>query len=273
MSAISDIIKTSRPAGWIIVPFIFLLGFSPTGARLTFLPILQILMLSFPYSLFLYGTNDIYDYETDRLNPRKKLIEGVKLNPTHRPIIKRASMIVACLLIATSVLTLNTANIFGMLSLLFVSYYYSAPSIRLKERPPLDSLSNGAGFLSVFLIGYSFGGTILEIPLKAYLIAACVTGLHAFSTIMDYSTDKKVGQKTFSIAFGKRTAALFALATITLTLTVVKFETAALRYYLAFCSLLFLASSVNPSEKLASIFFKMIFIGFIVTAIVFLTIN
>ena len=84
------LLKTSRPIGWIIAPLVFLVGLSYSGADLSFLPILQMLLLSFPYCLFVYGINDVYDYESDKLNPRKKFIEGVKLKPIHHPLIKKA---------------------------------------------------------------------------------------------------------------------------------------------------------------------------------------
>jgi 4-hydroxybenzoate polyprenyltransferase len=37
-------------------------------------------------------------------------------------------------------------------------------------------------------------------------MTAMVMGFHAYSTIMDYSVDKKIGVKTFATIFGKRNA-------------------------------------------------------------------
>ena len=43
-------------------------------------------------------------------------------------------------------------------ALLLVAWCYSVPPVRLKERPPLDSLANGLGyFLLPFVMGYSLG--------------------------------------------------------------------------------------------------------------------
>ncbi|MFQ5788108.1 MAG: UbiA family prenyltransferase, partial [Thermodesulfobacteriota bacterium] len=141
---------------------------------------------------------------------------------------------------------------------------------RFKERPPLDSVSNGILFFLVFLIGFSFGGSIYEIPLKIYLVGVCVMGIHSFSTIMDYSIDKMAGHKTFAVVFGKRTAALFASAVFLLTYFFAKIGSMVINFYLNFCILLFFLSFILSSEKLASFIFKLIFVGFILTAVSFL---
>jgi 4-hydroxybenzoate polyprenyltransferase len=133
------------------------------------------------------------------------------------------------LLLLTSFLTLNIANIVGMVLLAFLSYFYSAPLLRFKERPPLDSFANGVGYFFLpFLLGFSFsfsfGGSIInnfDVWVDIILITFCVLGFHAFTSIADYTADKKAGYKTFATVFGKRSAAFFALLTFIITLFVV----------------------------------------------------
>ena len=150
------------------------------------------MLLSVPYCIFLYGINDIYDYETDKINPRKGdlkgggFLEGIKLEPAYHSYIKRVSFLVISLLFLTSFLTLNIANILGMLLLVFFSYFYSAPPLRLKERPPLDSFTNGIGYFFLpFLLGFSFGeGSIINVGIDVWvgyiLLTVCVMGIHAY---------------------------------------------------------------------------------------------
>ncbi|MER3447377.1 MAG: hypothetical protein C4291_11300 [Candidatus Dadabacteria bacterium] len=261
------LVKISRPPGWIAAPLVFLIGLFYSGARLSPLSVLQILLLSFPYCILLYGINDIYDYKSDTLNPRKK---SIKLDPKYHFIVKRVSSIVALLLITGSLLTLNVSNILSTISLLFFSYYYSAPPLRFKERPPLDLFSNGVLFFIVFSIGWSFGRSVFDIPAKIYFVSGCVMGIHSFSTVMDYTIDKEVGDKTFAVILGKRAASVFALVPFILTLMFSKIGRASINYYVAFCTLLFLIASIFPSERLAFLLFKLIFIGFVVTALIFL---
>lgn len=263
----SILIKISRPIGWITAPLVFSIGLFYSGAKLSPLPLLQILLLSFPYCILLYGINDIYDYKSDTLNPRKT---SIKLDPRYHFIVKRASLFVGLLLITSSFLTLNLSNIISIIWLIFFSYYYSAPPLRFKERPPLDSFSNGALFFIVFSIGWSFGRGVSDIPAKIYFVSGCVMGIHSFSTVMDYTIDKEVGDKTFAVIFGKRAASVFALVLFVSTLIFSKIGRASINYYIAFCSLLFLTASIFPKEKLAFLLFKLIFVGFIITALIFL---
>lgn len=270
------LLKTSRPAFWVVAPLIFVIGFIFSGARLEgfpVLPLIQILMLSFPYCIFLYGINDVYDYESDRINPRKKDVEGVKLEPKYHSLIKNASWIIVLLLILSSLLTFNITNITGMALLLFFSYYYSAPPLRLKEIPPFDSISNGIlYFLAPFFIGYGFGGNILEIPLKIYLISIGALAMHTVSTIVDYSYDKKVGDKTFAVVFGKRAAAIFGAICFAVVLFFANIQTAIVNYYLMLCIILSLVAAIYPSEKLMGMFSKIYFLGFVAAGIWYLII-
>jgi len=267
MNKFTLLIKTSRPLGWILAPLIFLLLSFGLKIETGFLFILQMILMSAPYSLFLYGVNDIYDYESDKLNPRKKLIQGIKQNRSDHLFIKRAAFISAGLLALSSLITLNLINILAMALLLFFSYFYSAPPIRLKERPPLDSISNGIILFSLFLLIISFSNSGFSIPFKIYLITLGVIGIHVFSTIMDYSADKKVGDKTFAVIFGKRTAAIVAFIIFALIFIFGNFETSMINYYLIFCSALFFITIIFPREKLGSLFFKLVYFGFILAGV------
>ncbi len=156
-----------------------------------------------------------------------------------------------------------------MLLLIAVSYYYSAPPIRLKERPPLDSISNGILFFLAFSLGYSFGNQIWDIPLKIYFVAIGVMGIHSFGAVMDYSVDQAAGHRTIAVVFGKRAASMFSCLAFLSALLFANIERPYINYYFAFCSTLFLISAIFPSEKLAAFLFKLIFAGFIVAALPF----
>lgn len=185
------LVKVSRPFLVLLPPLIFLASFFYSGASLGLPSIIQLILLSFPFCVFLYGINDIYDYESDKLNKRKNALEGIKLGKKDHLFIKNSSFIVVLLLIISSLFTFNLFNILSMLLLIFVSYYYSAPPLRFKERPPLDLISVALAFLALIWLGYSFGGTLINIPHKAYFIPFLAIGMNAFCTIMDYSSDKK----------------------------------------------------------------------------------
>ena len=85
---------------------------------------------------------------------------------------------------------------------------------------------------------------------------------------MDYMADKAAVQRTIAVVFGKRAASIFSCAAF---LSAYLFANIGRQYinYLAFCSLIFLISAIFPSEKLAAFLFKLIFLGFIITALLF----
>jgi len=151
---------------------------------------------------------------------------------------------------AVSLLTLNPANIFFSLAMLVLSYVYSSPPWRLKTRPPLDvGVAGIIGFLAPFALGYSFVDDAMKLPLQSYGFAVCVMGFHAFSTLMDLSVDRQVGDRTFGVAFGRHWAAgfpaLICLAGIFFVHVVY------VKIFFLFCTLLFLLAMRIPSERFA----------------------
>ena len=275
------LIAVSRPAGWFSFPLFFLMGSVSSGSTtITPLFISQILLLSFPFCIFGYGLNDIYDYESDKINARKGLFEGIVLQPEYHSFVKHVAFFSISLLFFTSLLTLNIFNILAVVLIVSLGYFYSAPPVRLKERPPLDSITNGIGyFFAPFFLGFSFSGSIFLNAGKGILwigvclITAVVMGFHAYRTIQDYDVDKKIGVKTFATVFGKRGASFFALLVSILALffanSPILFKPVT-DYYLGLCSLLFFITLVLPSEKLAKRGFFWLWVGFFLWPIIWL---
>ena len=87
------LIKTSRPIYWLIQPLIFTVCLFYSGADLNYISIIQLILLSFPLSLIIYGINDIYDFESDQINPRKRLVNGIVLKQENHKRIKTVSYI------------------------------------------------------------------------------------------------------------------------------------------------------------------------------------
>jgi 4-hydroxybenzoate polyprenyltransferase len=141
---------------------------------------------------------------------------------------------------------------------LVLAYTYSTPPWRLKVRPPLDVVSAGIiGFLAPFALGFSFVDDAKSLPPQAYYFTLCVMGFHAFSTIMDYSVDKNMGDRTFAVACGKRATALFPAAVFLGSLVAV--NTPYVRVFFLACAALSLAVALFPSERLARYSFLAMF--------------
>ena len=264
------LLKVSRPPLWLALPLVFCLGLAYGQRGLTFpgfhftsLMILQMLMLSFPVCLFTFGLNDISDYKSDKINPRKRGMEGMLLPDKYHRLVMISALLAALVFFLIAICTANLINIFYAVTIVVLSYVYSAPPWRLKTRPPLDAISGGViGFLAPFAMGYSFVDDATALPFHAYCFTLCVMGLHAFSTIMDYDVDKLSGDKTFAVAFGKRAAALSP--TIVFFITLFFIHVTYVKIFFVLCIFLFIIILFVPSERMARYAFLSIFMGAII---------
>ncbi|MBU0992866.1 MAG: UbiA family prenyltransferase [Proteobacteria bacterium] len=262
------LLKISRPSFWIIVPTSFLIGLSfgshglsYAGFRFTPVMIVQMVLLSFPFCLFTFGLNDIYDLKSDKKNPRKSgqslvsaLTEGIVLNNPDRDksVIYTVSCLTAIAMTVSALLSRNMINLFYTISLITLSFTYSTPPWRLKTKPPLDSVVAGAMIsLCPIGMGYSLVDNSIFIPSQIYVLTFATMGFHAFSTIVDAEPDKQAGDRTFAVVFGRRAAAFFAAVTVftgALSIKSIKFQ------FIAGCYImLFLYTSIRPSAKSARI--------------------
>jgi 4-hydroxybenzoate polyprenyltransferase len=184
-----------------------------------------------------------------------------------RAFIWRASLAMMPLVVLGACLTRNWHNIIATVSLVLIAWLYSVPPARLKERPPLDSLANVVGyFLLPFVMGYSLGADPRAMPLRYYLLALCVCGIHALATAADYEADRAAGHRTLAVAFGRRTAATVAFAAFFITWVAADFHGAAVRVFIAICMVDTAAAMFFPRPRVIAAACAVVFIGFMVAA-------
>ncbi|MFH1294702.1 MAG: UbiA family prenyltransferase [Candidatus Aenigmatarchaeota archaeon] len=201
----------SRPLLWCIFLLVFLLGMAAGEASVSLISVIQAVSLTVPLGLFCNGLNDVYDYSTDRKNRNKGKLRGLPLNPEGGEAIKWASAVCCIIVLAVSLAAGNVANVVGVLSIIAIGYAYSVPLIRLKDRPPFDSISSGICFFFLpFLIGASYGNLAVAFQTPALLLTLVGMGMHSLAALADYTADKESGSKTIAVAFGPRAAAVFA---------------------------------------------------------------
>lgn len=228
--------------------------------------------LSFPANLVAYGINDVFDFETDRINPRKHAkgeIEGMVLEPKNHPFVLKMVHIFSCVILATTLFTRNFLNILGISVSLILSYAYSMPPVRLRERPPFDSISIGVIVFCLFLAGFSYNKTMHDLTLRKCILEIAFIAFHAFTTIMDYSSDKATKTKTFPVVYGKRGTALFSFSFNILILLFfsVSFMT---KLSLLVGTLSYFAVIIFPREELARIFFYFMGINNLIIVVVWI---
>jgi lycopene elongase/hydratase (dihydrobisanhydrobacterioruberin-forming) len=230
MPYISALINTYRPILLPVPPIIFGLAFFLSGGILSPIVILQILIITFLAPILVFGINDVFDHETDKLNPRKatKLLDEITIKRNHKTIIF-GSIAVSILLILSSFLTLNFNNLVFMSIALSVAWLYSTPPIQLKTKPLGDIFSNILGLLSIAGLGASFGSlyTLFQIIpperivgiILALIMASLIAGL------ADFNSDQATGQTTTAVFIGKKMTAILGLLA-TLPLGLINFQEA-----------------------------------------------
>lgn len=200
---LSTILKISRPRFWFYLAGPYLIGLAAAadswGEAWSMPSLIWGLFWLLPANLLLYGVNDINDYATDRRNPKKKLYEQL-VKPDQFADLKRAILIATLpffpMLFVSGRLAVGILYLF-----LGLAYFYSAPPIRAKSIPFLDSVFNIL-YILPGLFGYVLAGGS-ELSPKAMVAAACwCLAMHAFSAVPDITVDRKAKIHTVGTTLG-----------------------------------------------------------------------
>lgn len=205
-------ISISRPRFWLYLAGPFAIGVLAAAPAFSALIRLDLLLFFFyflfPANLLIYGVNDIFDFETDRLNPKKQGYETAVSPEVHRRL--SFAILLANLPFLFFLPLIPRGAIIAFLLFLFLGVFYSAPPIRAKARPFLDSLFN----ILYFMPGV-FGWLLLtpRLPPLSLLVAAglwCVA-MHAFSAVPDITADRDAKLSTIATTLGARGTILLCL--------------------------------------------------------------
>lgn len=183
----------------------YLLGFLFSGGSLALPSLLHSVNFLFFLTianLYLYGVNDYFDRETDALNPKKgskeHLLKDAELKQLRFLLILTA--IISVLLLAAQP---NRVSQLLFALYLFLATFYSAPPLRFKAKPFLDSASNILYALPGFL---AYAVAVARFPsMEVVLLGLCWTAsMHLFSAIPDIHADKQAKLTTTAVLLGYR---------------------------------------------------------------------
>ncbi|CAN5125681.1 prenyltransferase [soil metagenome] len=197
---------SSRPLSWINTAFPFAAAYLLSARELDVTLIVGTIYFLIPYNLAMYGINDVFDYESDLRNPRKGGVEGALLDRRmHRPTIIAAiatnvPFLVYLVLVGSPLSWLVLAvSVFAVIA-------YSAPVLRFKERPFLDSITSSTHFVSPAVYGLVLAGAVFTPQLWAVLGAFFLWGAasHAFGAVQDVIADREGGIASIATVIGAR---------------------------------------------------------------------
>ncbi|WP_276250369.1 prenyltransferase [Haloarcula rara] len=193
----------SRPRFWLYQggPVVVAVTYAADGPGELFSPLAIALFLYFtiPANVFLYGVNDVFDRDIDQVNPKKD--EG-------REVSYRGDRVVVAAIVASGLLAagflpwLPTLGAVALLAWAALSIEYSAPPLRFKTTPFLDSLSNGL-YILPGVVAYA---AIEGVAPPATAVAGAwlwTMGMHTFSAIPDIEPDREAGIETTATFLGE----------------------------------------------------------------------
>jgi len=213
------LLKIARPRFWIylIGPYLIgsVLAFEPAQVVFQWQFWLGFFYFTLPANLLIYGVNDIFDYETDKLNPKKQKYEQL-VTPREHSILWTWVLITNIPLLIALYL-INPLTLFGLLGFLFLGVEYSATPIRAKAKPFLDSVFN---ILYVFpgIIGYTLFAENLDLDWRLLLSAGLWTmAMHTYSAIPDIEADRDSKTPTIATILGPKLTLVYCFVCYTLS--------------------------------------------------------
>ena len=215
---------SSRPLSWINTAFPFAAAYvltaasTPRGGAATpassfdfstvpwLVAIVGSVFFLVPYNLAMYGINDVFDYESDLRNPRKGGVEGALLDRgMHRPTLV-ASVVTTVPFLVFLVAVGGPLSALVLAVSMFAVVAYSAPRLRFKERPFVDSVTSSTHFVSPAVFGLVLAGAAFTPALWALLGAFFLWGMasHAFGAVQDVLADREGGIASTATVIGAR---------------------------------------------------------------------
>jgi 4-hydroxybenzoate polyprenyltransferase len=196
------LLTLSRPRFWLYLAGPVIVGVT-AAARAPgelFDPLAVALFAYFllPANLFLYGVNDVFDADVDADNPKK---DGKEARWRGGRAVVAAVAVSGVLGVGLFAATPTIAWPY-LVGFFVLAVEYSAPPLRFKTTPFLDSASNGLYILPGAAAFAALTGT--HPPWPALVGAWLWTmGMHTFSAIPDIEPDREAGIRTTATVLGE----------------------------------------------------------------------
>jgi 4-hydroxybenzoate polyprenyltransferase len=204
---LSRLVVVSRPRFWlylagpVAVGVVYGVTFGDGGRPADLFAPLPIALFAYfllPANVFLYGVNDAFDADVDRVNPKKDGEYERRFRGD--PVVALGVAVAAGLGIAVVAAAPPVARPW-LVGFLALAVAYSAPPFRFKTSPGLDSVSNGLYVLPGAAAYAAVAGT--------HPPALAVAGgwvwsmaMHTFSAVPDIEPDREAGIRTTATVLG-----------------------------------------------------------------------
>lgn len=214
---LARLIHVSRPVLWVNTIGPTVIGVWLIGDLWRWEAVALLLWATLPFNLLIYGVNDIFDQETDAQNTRKGGLEGARILASETRTIAVAIAVTNVPFLVYFGFTLPLDALAWVVAYMVIFVFYSAPPLRFKARPILDSLSNAAYAFPLVFVPLALG----EPPMwpAALGLMAWSVAKHAFDAVQDIDEDRAASIATTAVQLGVRgtlawSGAWWALSTV-----------------------------------------------------------
>lgn len=205
-SLLAELVLVARPLSWVNTAYPFGAAYLLSGGSLDATFVVGALFFLVPYNLAMYGINDVFDYASDLLNPRKGGAEGALADRSrHRAILVAAA--VTCVPFLVWLYAAGTwASAIALTVTTFAVAAYSARGLRFKEVPFLDSATSATHFVGPAAVGLLMPGTPVPLGAVLALVAffAWSMASQAFGAVQDIVADREGGLASIGTVLGAR---------------------------------------------------------------------
>lgn len=197
------LLKVARPGFWLTSVWFYLLPLGGHEVLRTAGFWLGLLYVTFPLGMIIYGWNDVVDFETDLLNPRKDtFLFGARPTTQQSTGLPWRIALVQAPFVVVFTWMIGPRAVLWFAVLVLATALYNWPRIGCKGRPGLDLLNQSA-YLLVFVLSSWLNG-LPQAPWFTFVFGAMFAmHSHLFGEIMDYEPDRAVGRRTTAVTIGK----------------------------------------------------------------------
>lgn len=214
MKNVTRLFVASRPLSWVNTAFPFAAAYFMTARQIDVVFVVGTIYFLIPYNLAMYGINDVFDYESDLRNPRKGGVEGALLDPSVHRLTLRAAIALNVPFLVFLIAVGSPLSWLVLAISVFAVVAYSAPGLRFKERPFVDSLTSSTHFVSPAIYGFVLAAVAFTPSLWALLAAFFLWGIasHAFGAVQDIVADREGGIASIATVIGGRATVRLAFS-------------------------------------------------------------
>ena len=208
-------LKVSRPGLWFATVWLYLLPTSLVDTIWTSIPFwIGLVYVTFPLNFMVYGWNDMVDFDTDQVNPRKDSFWfGAKGTQEQLQNLWRPILIIQILFVPILIYFSGWQFLGLITAFVFINGLYNLPNNGLRSRPPLELLCQvGYVMTATFSV---FINQVANLPYLTYFyLLLFAWQSHLIGEVMDIEPDRKANRRTTATLLGMKKTKLLIIGVV-----------------------------------------------------------